>query len=273
MVRRSDHCLPSDSDKFTIKLHSLPSKFLSSSSCLFPPSPYRAPSRSLPFLPVGFPAIPSHRGSFSVDTWELLRRRVLVYSLAITITLGTPAPPCPSILSRFSLRPFLLPVRVLPALSLSPSRVRSLCTCIYVCASFSLSLGLLSSLLRHVVPSLSLVLSLVEDPDHPVASATAIPQLFSSFLALVAAAAAAAGDALRAFRYRGTLPAVFPSLSLSSPRFFIRFVSLILSPSLSVAHVGHPSLQYLFLDLCRTFPSDFLPPSPPFHSPNGHRNS
>lgn len=29
MARRSDHCLPSDSDKFTIKLHSLPSKFLS----------------------------------------------------------------------------------------------------------------------------------------------------------------------------------------------------------------------------------------------------
>ena len=28
MARRSNHCLPPDSDKFTIKLHSLPSKFL-----------------------------------------------------------------------------------------------------------------------------------------------------------------------------------------------------------------------------------------------------
>lgn len=239
------------------------------------PFPYRAPSRSLPFLPVGFPAVPSRRRSFSVDTWELLRWRALVYSLAITITLGTPAPPCPSIFSQFSLCPFLLPVRVLPPLSLSPSHARSLSTCIYVCASFSLSLGLLSSLLRHVVPSLSLVLPLVEDPDHPVASATAIPQLFSSFLALVAVAA---GDALRAFRYRGTLPArCFFSFSFfrstSSPRFFTRFVSHTLSPSLSVAHVGHPSLRYLFLDLCRTLLLPFSPRSPPFHSRNGRRNS
>jgi len=61
MVRRSDHCLPSDSDKFTIKLHSLPSKFPSCplrplslslrrsrsvSPCTPPPASPEAPSSS-----------------------------------------------------------------------------------------------------------------------------------------------------------------------------------------------------------------------------------
>lgn len=95
--------------------------------------PSLPPSRSPPFLPAGFPAVFSRRGSFSVDTWELLRRRVLVYSLAITITLGTPAPPCPSVLSRFSLCSFLLLVRVLPELSLFLSLSRPFALCMYVC--------------------------------------------------------------------------------------------------------------------------------------------
>lgn len=132
MVRRSDHCLPSDSDKFTIKLHSLPSKFLSSPrrgslflsllplALLFlvaPAHPFRALRELLLFC--------GHMGAPSEE---------VVYSLAITITLCTPAPlssPLPSLFLLFAL------------LVLVWTRLFS--------PSFSFSL--FSSLLCHVVSS------------------------------------------------------------------------------------------------------------------------
>lgn len=93
MVRRSDHCLPSDSDKFTIKLHSLPSKFPSSAllrallplrarslvgpSPCHPRAPPSAPQKLLPLC--------GHVGAPSEEP--------VLYSSAITITLCTPAPP------------------------------------------------------------------------------------------------------------------------------------------------------------------------------------
>lgn len=93
MVRRSDHCLPSDSDKFTIKLHSLPSKFPSSAllRALLPSEP--ALSSVLPrATPVPPPSAPQkllplcgHVGAPSVEP--------VLYSSAITITLCTAAPP------------------------------------------------------------------------------------------------------------------------------------------------------------------------------------
>lgn len=59
MVRRSDHCLPSDSDKFTIKLHSLPSKFPSSALLrALPPSEPRSLVGPSPCHPRAPPSAP-----------------------------------------------------------------------------------------------------------------------------------------------------------------------------------------------------------------------
>lgn len=55
-------------------------------------------------------------------------------------------------------------------------------------------------------------------PDHPVASTTAIPQLFSTFLALVAVAACRRIS--RAFRYYVLYWSFSPSLSFPFPRLF-----------------------------------------------------
>lgn len=78
MVRRSDHCLPSDSDKFTIKLHSLPSKFLSSlslsllcgSATSSPiPSFLSKPFPRIPFAPRELPLYCGHMGASSEESW------------------------------------------------------------------------------------------------------------------------------------------------------------------------------------------------------------
>lgn len=74
-------------------------------------------------------------------------------------------------------------------------------------------------------------------PDHPVASTTAIPQLFSTFLALVAVAACRRIS--RAFRYH-VLYWSFFSFSLSLFR-FLSFVFFIVHLFLLLA-VWHPSL-------------------------------
>lgn len=256
MVRRSDHCLPSDSDKFTIKLHSLPSKFLSSSSCLPAFLPLFCSLATL-----SSPPHPLAAGASSLRTRGSSSGGALVYSLAITITLGTPAPPCPSV-HQFSLCSFLLSARSSTTFSLSSMPVfRS----VYVCTCVS-AFPLASSRRFFAVSSSS---SCPSWPDHPVASATAIPQLFSSFLALVAVAAVA-GDftclPLPAVLYRGV--SFFLCFSL--------FSCLVVHPFLPFA-VGHPasvSIPRPMSHLLTFLPSflDFFPP-PPFHSRNGHRNS
>lgn len=130
-VRRSGHCLPSDSDKFTIKLHSLPSKFPFSSSFAVPPLPPLP--RALPLIPLGGSSLSS------ADTWGLLRRNRVVYSLAITIIHYTPAPSCP---------PSSLPVILCP-LCVVPRVLHFLSS--YRFAVFSSSLS--SSLLFAFLPS------------------------------------------------------------------------------------------------------------------------
>lgn len=129
-VRRSGHCLPSDSDKFTIKLHSLPSKFPFSSSFAVPPLPPLTPSS--PSHPPWWelPLLCGHRG--------LLRRNRVVYSLAITIIHYTPAPSCPPSSLAVILCPLCVVPRVLHFLSS------------YRFAVFSISL---SSLLFAFLPS------------------------------------------------------------------------------------------------------------------------
>lgn len=179
MVRRSDHCLPSDSDKFTIKLHSLPSKFPSS-------LPFVVPRLSLSLSPRSFlsqytlPRTPSasREASSRLRTRESSFGGAVVYSPAITITLSVHPR------HRVPLNSFR-PLRVVPLISPFSSRL--------VVPSISLLLFLFSPSLRffvRVIPS-PLVFSPppLLFPDNPVASTTAIPQLFSTFLALVAVAA------------------------------------------------------------------------------------
>lgn len=119
MARRSGHCLPSDSDKFTIKLHSLPSKFLSFLSLLFADSATSSLLSRL-FSRTSSRASLSRRGSF-LSSAEKTRGGffggIVVYSLAITITHYTPAPSCPS----FSLLSSLLSLRCPPASLFSSS--------------------------------------------------------------------------------------------------------------------------------------------------------
>lgn len=198
MVRRSDHCLPSDSDKFTIKLHSLPSKFPSSAllRALLPSEP--APSSALPrATPVAPPSAPQkllplcgHVGAPSEEP--------VLYSSAITITLCTPAPPFRGSLP---VSP-PAPLRVVPPV-FRPSRPsRRHFPSLFVCFGSLFSLPRLFPSLR--VAFLPHVLT-----DRPVASTAAIPQLFSSFLALVAIAARRGTP--HASRYR----ACFTGISLS----------------------------------------------------------
>lgn len=73
-------------------------------------------------------------------------------------------------------------------------------------------------------------------PDLPIASTTAIPQLFSTFLALVAVAACRRIS--RAFRYHVLYRSFFPSLSLSFSLSVVRFLHC--SSFLLVA-VWHPN--------------------------------
>lgn len=93
-------------------------------------------------------------------------------------------------------------------------------------------------------------------PDHPVASTTAIPQLFSTFLALVAVAACRRIS--RAFRYHVLYWSFYPSL------FFFRFLSFvffIVHPSLLPA-VWHPGLASISRAVAPSSGlSRFLPPS------------
>lgn len=87
-------------------------------------------------------------------------------------------------------------------------------------------------------------------PDHPVASTTAIPQLFSTFLALVAVAAC--GRISRAFRYHVLYWSFYP------PLFFFRFLSFvffIVHPSLLPLLSGTPG-WHLFLEPSH-LPPDF----------------
>lgn len=170
MARRSGHCLPSDSDKFTIKLHSLPSKFLSFLSLLFADSATSSLLSRL-FSRTSSRASLSRRGSF-LSSVEKTRGGffggIVVYSLAITITHYTPAPSCPS----FSLLSSLLSLRDVVPLRSSPPRTDS---------PYSLS---------HFVFPLCFFCRLfpLSFSDCSVASATAIPQLFSTFLTLIAVA-------------------------------------------------------------------------------------
>lgn len=142
MVRRSDHCLPSDSDKFTIKLHSLPSKFPSS-------LPFVVPRLSLSLSPRSFlsqytlPRTPSasREASSRPRTRESSFGGAVVYSPAITITLSVHPR------HRVSLNSFRS-LRVVPLISPFSSRL--------VVPSISLLLFLFSPSLRffvRVIPS------------------------------------------------------------------------------------------------------------------------
>lgn len=155
----------------------------------------------------------------------------VVYSLAITITLCTPAPLCPP--------------RHPPSLLLlfRPSHPR-----LDSPFSLSFSLSLFSSLLRHVV-------SLPLSPDHPVASTTAIPQLFSTFLALVAVAACRRIS--RAFRYH----VLYWSFFLLPLFRFLSFVFFVVHPFLLLG-VWHPRLVSISRAVAPSSAlSHFLPPS------------
>lgn len=273
MVRRSDHCLPSDSDKFTIKLHSLPSKFLSSLLRVSLPLSFSAPPLSLSILPplsrvhAALPSSPSVHplltspraslprvaGTSSLQTRGSSSGEAVVYSLAITITLRTPAPPCPLRfplsfpLSIILLRSSLLR-RVVPPVSFLTASLHARGP------TESLSFALrFSSLSCHVAVLLPTRL------DHPVALTTAIPQLFSTLLALIAAFANGwdgGWGTLRACRYR----AWFTELSSLLLASFHR-------PSLSVPRCLAARPRCLFLDPSH-LPLDFTPSlSPPPPSP------
>lgn len=246
-MRRSDHCLPSDSDKFTIKLHSLPSPL----PVLFFVSPC-LPSLSLATLSSPLASQPhplaagasslwtrgsSSSGSLGILTGDNHNSRYTRTTVSLRPpVLSLPIPP---------LRAFFL--HFLPVVHAGLSLCRCVCVRVW---HLPLSLGLLSSLLRRVVPSSCSP----SWPDHPVASATAIPQLFSSFLALVAVADFTCLP-LPAVLYRGVcfLSLVFPPFSL--PRRVHPFL-----PLASVSIFPRP-MSHLPIYL----PPDFLPrPPPPF---------
>lgn len=249
MVRRSDHCLPSDSDKFTIKLHSLPSKFLSSSSCLLA---FLLPARSPPFPPRWPPVTaPPRRGSFfSVDTWELLRWSLGILTGDNHNSRYTRA--------TVSLRPPVLSLPV-PPLSARLSSTSSLSStlrpfapraCAYVCLCLPLSLGLLSLLLRRVVLAPA-------SPRGPIILSRR-PRLFrncfQAFLLLLRL------PLLRATSRASRYPRYFTGVSLS----FSVFPAFSASSSIPL-YRSPPSgapLRYLFLDLCRTYLPTFPPVAP-----------
>lgn len=120
------------------------------------------------------------------------------YSLAITITLCTPAPLCPS-----------------PPPSPCPLRCSS---CFAPLVRVWTRRFLFLSLLVFSHRFFAMSFPLPSDPDHPVASTTAIPQLFSTFLALVAVAACRRIS--RAFRYYVLYWSFSPSLSFPFSRLF-----------------------------------------------------
>lgn len=124
--------------------------------------------------------------------------------------------------------------------------------------SFSSGLAVLSFLLSQsfLITSSPCRFLPLGPPDHPVASTTAIPQLFSTFLALVAVAACRRIS--RAFRYHVLYWSFYPSL------FFFRFLSFvffIVHPSLLPA-VWHPGLASISRAVAPSSGlSRFLPPS------------
>lgn len=221
MVRRSDHCLPSDSDKFTIKLHSLPSKFPSSALLRALPLSLSYSLASVlfrlcavsahPFCAAEASSLWTHGSSFG---------GAVLYSLAITITLYTPVPPSVSSSAPFALFHPCFGLLVLRAatfrLSSPPSVSSSLC---------------LVSFLRF----LSLPCS-PPCPDRPVAPTAAIPQLFSTFLALVAIATRRGIP--HAFRYHACFTGISLSLFFA---FFISLVLLILSGATQLASISQPA--------------------------------
>lgn len=224
MVRRSDHCLPSDSDKFTIKLHSLPSKFLFSPvvvSSLLPLALLFLVAPAHPFRAAGASSLLwTHGSSFGGGGILTSDNHNSLYTRA---TVSSPSSPL-----------LLLFLPSHPRLD-SPF-------------SLSFSLSLFSSLLRHVV-------SLPLSPDHPVASTTAIPQLFSTFLALVAVAACRRIS--RAFRYH----ILYWSFFLLSLFRFLSFVFFVVHPFLLLA-VWHPRLVSISRAVAPSSAlSHFLPPS------------
>lgn len=157
------------------------------------------------------------------------------YSLAITITLCTPAPLCP------------------PPVSPCPLRCSS---CFAPLVRVWTRRFLFLSLLVFSHRFFAMSFPLPSAPDHPVASTTAIPQLFSTFLALVAVAACRRIS--RAFRYYVLYWSFSPSLSFPFSRLF---------PSLFIPFFpllpGTPG-WHLFLEPSH-LPPDFCVSSHPLH--------
>lgn len=174
----------------------------------------------------------------------------MVYSLAITITLGTPAPPCPSVLSRFSLCSFLLLVRVLPELSLflSLSRPFALYMCMYVCVRIFLPFPWPPLIASSPCRPFTLPCS---SPHGGSRSFCRVGHGYSAIvfeLSCSCCGCCCCGErftCLPLLRY--FTGGMFPSLSLSfflfslsvflspfSSRFFVCLVSLVLTPSFSI---------------------------------------
>lgn len=152
MVRRSDHCLPSDSDKFTIKLHSLPSKFPSSALLRALPLSLSYSLASVLFLLCCFRApFPRRRSFFSVDTWELLWRNRAILTGDNHNSLYT----------RTTLRVFFCPLRVVPPVfrPSRPSRRHFPSLFISFCFLFSLPRLFPSLLVAALLPRAPIVLS------------------------------------------------------------------------------------------------------------------
>lgn len=219
MVRRSDHCLPSDSDKFTIKLHSLPSKFLSSLSPLRFRHFLSHPVFSLETLP----AYPFRAAGAS----SLLRTRggffggIVVYSLAITITHYTPAPSCfPSLFLLFSALFALF-------LLFRPSRPRIRCILYLTFFVFSLCFFAVSFPFRP-----SIVLS---------------PRLFRNCFRLFLLLLRLQWRISRAFRYVTAYFTGISSLLFSLSFFRSSFLSPC-CPTLRSASISR--FAYSFLDFC-----------------------
>lgn len=104
---------------------------------------------------------------------------------------------------------------------------------------------------------LAMSLPLPSAPDHPVASTTAIPQLFSTFLALVAVAACRRIS--RAFRYYVLYWSFSPSLSFPLSLVCFLYCSSLSSPLLPGTPGWHQFLEPSHL------PPDFCVSSHPLH--------
>lgn len=247
MVRRSDYCLPSDSDKFTIKLHSLPSKFLflpSSSQSLALPFPSSCLLSPLSFSL--FISLCGHVGASSEKSWYILASDN--HNSLYTRATVSPSPPLylpPGPLLPLSLFVLFRPFHPCP----DPPCLLSLSLFIFS-FSFPRRVVLLSS----------------PPPDDPVASTTAIPQLFSTLLALVAVAVVLPGD----FACLPLPPRTLPCAFFPSPLSFSLFLSLVLSlASFFAIHSSRPFAVvprypgigiYFSLEPRRTFGLTSLPP-------------